>query len=230
MREVDPAASFVCMAARRYTDLAGRMLGMEELSRAARARAEVEAPIREAHVRGDLTAATTAALELYGDELYRFLVATLASETDAGDVSAELWELIWSSLPSFEWRSSFRTWAYVLGRRACLRFRRTEGARRTRRLSDTAISRIEQQLRTSVWYLRDTVRDGMSALRAQLDDDERALLYLRVDRELAWREVAALMLGGEVDAKAEAAIRRRFTRLKKRLREMAKDAGLVPED
>jgi RNA polymerase sigma-70 factor (ECF subfamily) len=191
--------------------------------------AALEEIIREHHARGDFAAAVTAAMNGYGRELYRFLHATLCNEQDAGEVSAVLWEEIWSGLPGFQWRSSFRTWAYTLARHACARFLRHPHRRRARPLSDTQVSQLEQQMRSTLWYLRDEARDKLSGLRERLDPEQRALLYLRIDRELSWREVGLVLLGGEPDPSALAALRQQFARLKTQLRAMAREAGLLPD-
>lgn len=62
-------------------------------------------------------------------------------------------------------------------------------------------------------------------MRARLDPDEQTLLILRVDRNLSWKDVAAVMSepGHELDA---AAVRKRFARLKAKLHRMARREGL----
>ena len=70
---------------------------------------ELEAKIRSHFDAGELEEAATVALEGYGRELLGYLVATMRSEQDAGDVFSELSEDLWRGLPEFGWRSSFRT-------------------------------------------------------------------------------------------------------------------------
>ena len=66
-------------------------------------------------------------------------------------------------------------------------------------------------------------------IRKQLDPDDQTLLVLRVDRDLAWRDIAIVMLGeAAVDAevtKKAAALRKQFERVKERLRELAAESG-----
>ncbi len=63
-------------------------------------------------------------------------------------------------------------------------------------------------------------------LRAQLEPDEQMLLTLRLDRELDWREIA-VVLEDEPPAddaavtRAAAALRKRFERIKEKLRKLA---------
>ena len=56
-------------------------------------------------------------------------------------------------------------------------------------------------------------------VRDQLDDLERALLVLRIDRGLFWIEIAEV-LAEDGAAVGEAALRKRFERLKTKLRQL----------
>ncbi len=64
-------------------------------------RTELEAEVRTACTAGDYAAAATLALQLYGAELFGFLVTIHPSEADASDVFAETSEGLWVSLPAF---------------------------------------------------------------------------------------------------------------------------------
>jgi RNA polymerase sigma-70 factor, ECF subfamily len=67
------------------------------------------------------------------------------------------------------------------------------------------------------------VKDRLRALRDELKPEDRELLVLRLDRELEWPEIA-LILGTDA-----ATLRKRFERLKEKLRTMAQRAGLLQE-
>lgn len=200
------------------------------------ARSEVELPIRIAHAAGDLDAAATAGLELYGDELGRYLGALARTPDDAAEAFSQFCEDMWRGLPAFSFRASFRTWAYTLARNAVYRLGKKPSKRGERNLP---ISRVEQVSRlvhhvrvTTAAYRRTDMKDGLRALRAQLTPDERELLILRVDRELGWSEIAAVLAGEELSPtdtrKRATALRKRYERLKVRLRDLAEDAGLLP--
>ena len=93
---------------------------------------------------------------------------------------------------------------------------------------------MAQAVRTqTVEFLRTEKRTRLQALRDALPEEDRMLLVLRVDRQLAWNELARILgEGGEgLDAQAlgrEAArLRKRFQLVKDRLRELAKKEGLI---
>jgi len=189
-----------------------------------------EEEVRSACGRGDFDAAATLAIRQIGPELLAFLVHAHRDDTFASDAFSLLAEDIWRGLPGFRWESSFRTWAYTLARRAGARVRR-----RGRReglfepLSNLGpLSEIVEQVRTrTLSGVRGERQGALEALRAELDVEERMLLSLRIERELRWPEIAAI-LSDEPDPAAPARLRKRFQLLKDRLKRRGQELGLVP--
>jgi RNA polymerase sigma-70 factor, ECF subfamily len=176
--------------------------------------------------------AATLALHHYGPELYGFLVNLMSDEHVAGEVFAQASEDLWRGLAGFASQCSVRTWMYVLARHAASRYRRSPW-NRGGRSGDSAIDELvaDARSRTAPW-LRTEVKDRWRALREALDPDDRALLVLRVDRNLEWADVARVMLDAERPQEAElqreaARLRKRFQLLKDELRVKAIASGLV---
>jgi RNA polymerase sigma-70 factor (ECF subfamily) len=197
--------------------------------------ADVEQTLAELIREGAFDRAATLAIDSYGPEVHGFLVGVCGNPDDAAEVYAQVGEDLWSGLPSFALRSTVRTWLYVLARHAAARFRRSpwnRGARRELPAVDEAIARTRSS--TQPWQRTD-VKDRFAALRDGLDPDDRALLVLRVDRELSWEDVARITLGEpDLDALAlrreSDRLRKRFQLIKKTLRERAREAGLLEDD
>lgn len=196
----------------------------------------------EAEIRGLCDAqqwgpAATTALRGYGPEVLGYLSAMCRTETDAAEVFSSFCEDMWKGLPRFRWQSSFRTWAYTLARHALYRLGRDPQRRRDRNvaLSDTPeVFELAEQVRTTTMiHLRTETKNKFTALREQLEPDDRTLLILRVDRKLAWNEIAAIM-ADEAEPTPEqlrrgaATLRKRFERAKERLRKLAADQQLIP--
>ena len=201
------------------------------------AQQRLEAAIRAHADRGVHKEAATAAIEGYGPELLGFVMALLRDEAAAGDVFSQLCEDIWSGLPGFQWHSSFRTWAYAVARHAVHRHLRSPHVRRNRPLADEDVSQLADRVRsTTLNYLRTEVKEKVTQIREKLDPDDQALLILRVDRNLAWNEVAEILLGEdegegrEAIARKAAALRKRFERLKDELRRLAREHGLIEKE
>jgi RNA polymerase sigma-70 factor (ECF subfamily) len=201
-------------------------------------RARAEQGVRDRHAAGDFDGATTRAIELYGAELYGFLHALAREEDTAAEAFSVFTEDLWKGLPKFRWESSLRTWAYALARNALHRVRRDPARRPGRNIPLSqvgALSGLAEVVRSVTSpHLRTEVKDRFARLREQLDPDDHALLILRVDRKMSWREIARAMPaepGGEQDLEKRAAtLRKRFERAKSMLRDLAAQSGLMPKE
>lgn len=197
-------------------------------------REAMEQRIREAHALGDHERAATLAVETYGREVLRFLIARLG-EQRGNDVFSDFLEDFWRGLPGFAWRSTLRSWAYMLAKHAMARHLRAPQRRREQLATSSAISAAAERVRTeTVAYLKTEAKDRFRELRAQLPDDDQTLLILRIDKKLSWRELALVMAepgaapgDDELDT-ASASMRQRFQRAKDRLRRLAEAEGLLP--
>jgi RNA polymerase sigma-70 factor (ECF subfamily) len=171
------------------------------------------------------------AVETYGDELYGFLVHGVGEPVGAADVFAQMIEDLWRGLPEFRGGCSVRTWLYRLAHQASLRHRRSPWSRAAP-AGSPAPPQLVAAARTMTASWRTEVDDRWRELRCELSPEDRALLVLRVDRDLAWSDIAQVMRseGSEDSAGAvteEAArLRTRFQLLKDQLRVRARAAGL----
>jgi len=201
---------------------------------------ELEQELRERLARGDVDGATESVVRGYGPEILAFLFALHRDEDAAAEVFSRFAEGLWRGMGAFAGESSFRTWAYAIARKASLKHRRDErrrAARFTRLPEGSAISRLEALVRTETLpYLRSAVRSRIVALRESLDPEEQELIMLRIDRGLAWNELALVMaegeapLAGEALKRSAARLRKRFQGVKDKLREMARREGLMKPD
>ena len=198
-------------------------------------RGEVEETVRAFCAARDYDAAATAALRGYGPEIFSLVSALHSNEDDAADVFAMFSEALWRGLPKFGWQCSLRTWAYIVARNASHRVRKL--ARRHAGhipFQDSAVARVAQEVRTTTLpFLRSAQRDRLAALRDTLSEDDKTLLVLRIDRDLAWDDLACVMLGsesveGDAALKRESArLRKRFQLVKERLVKLGKKKGLI---
>jgi RNA polymerase sigma-70 factor (ECF subfamily) len=176
---------------------------------------------------GDLAAAAEAIVRDYGPQILGYLASVMRNDADAGDVFSQFTEDLWRGLPGFRRECPVRVWAYRLAWHAAARHLRDPYRARGRRLETTELSRVADEVRSSVLLGRgEARRRGIDRLREKLAPDEQSLLVLRLDRGLSWREVATVLAeeGASVD---EAALRKRFERLKDRLAAMAREEGLL---
>jgi len=192
------------------------------------AKVDAEARCLEALARGDHTGAATLVVREYGPQLLGYLCSVLRSEADAGEVFSMFSEDLWRGLPGFRRECPVRVWCYRLAWHAAARFLRDPYRGRGRRLETTELSRLVEEVRSSVFLGRDQARQAtLDRLREGLSPDERALLVLRVDRGLSWGEVALVLADEQGVPVEESALRKRFERLKEKLAERARLEGLL---
>ena len=187
-------------------------------------REALEARIAAALDATDWDAAATTAIAGYGPEILGYLIAVTRDRADAQEIFSSFAEDLWKGLPGFRRQSSFRTWAYKLAWHAATRFAEDPYRKRGRALATGEASRLAEAVRSATApHLQTAVKDKLARLRASLAPDEQTLLVLRIDRRLSWQEVCDVM------AAEEAALRKRFERLKEKLRRLARAEGLLPD-
>jgi RNA polymerase sigma-70 factor (ECF subfamily) len=176
---------------------------------------------------GDLSGAATEALRGYGPQVLGYLTAVLRDEDDAHDVFSQFAEDLWRGLPGFRRESSIRTWAFRLAWHAASRYARDPYRKRHRPILTTEASKIAEQVRSTMsTYAPGGRADRLLKLRESLDREEQTLLILRVDKAMAWEDVAEV-LRADGDPATPAALRKRFERLKEKLGRLAREQGLI---
>ena len=184
----------------------------------------LDARVRALLDRGEVDEAATAALEALGPSLLGFL-GSLLDEDDARDAFSVFAEDLWRGLPGFRFECSLRAWSYRLARNAAARLGKTAWRRRAERIPTSMASRLAASIADSA-QLPGGRRESLRQLRESLAPDDQQLLSLRLDRELEWEELAAL-LSEEGPPVTAAALRKRYERLKERLGQLAREAGLL---
>ncbi len=184
----------------------------------------------------DFSLAAEAVLRGYGPEILGWLRGTTRTPQDADDAFSRFSGDVWDGISRFRGASSARTWAYTLARHAHHRLLRDPYRKRAVHLTDSPASLIEQDVRAStVPYLKTAIKDGFALLREELDPEDRELLVLRVDRDMAWTDIALVMTSGEPPSpealrRRSASLRKRFERVKERLKQRALEEGLLGKD
>ncbi len=193
-------------------------------------RAALEAEIRRRFDAGDLDGAMTAAVKGYGPELLGFLIGSIRDEDHAHDILGAACERMWRGLAAFRWDSSFRVWAYTVARHELIRAapRRARGRAEIPVSQASSIRLALDELRTATApFLKSEVKAQLARVRASLEPDDHTLLTLRLDRRMAWNDIARVLAGETPPAnltREAAALRKRFERLKEHLAEQLLEA------
>jgi RNA polymerase sigma-70 factor (ECF subfamily) len=163
----------------------------------------------------------------YGPQILGWMRASLPA-ADADDAFGIFCESLWKQLPGFRRDSSILTWAYHLAVGAARRVMADPHRRRGQHLASAEMEALAQEVRTTTAiHLRRETSEALARLRAHLDFEEQTLLVLRIDRDLPWTDIATI-LGEQGRPVAEAALRKRFERLKAKIRDLAVGDGLLP--
>jgi RNA polymerase sigma-70 factor (ECF subfamily) len=184
---------------------------------------DVERRVEALVAAGDLAAAVSVVVDRHGGAIYGYL-CTLFDDDEAGDVYSQWAEDVLRGLAGFRRECSLRSWLFKLAWHAGARHRRDPYRARGERLPSSAASRLAAPLPASS-RLPGGRRDLLRRLRDSLGPEDQTLLHLRIDRELEWEEIAAVLSDGE--PLTSAALRKRFERLKERLAARAREEGLL---
>lgn len=197
--------------------------------------ASVDDEIRSLIADGRSDVAAERILRTHGPAIYGLLVGLHGSMDEADEVFSVFSERLWRSLERFRGECSTRSWSYRIARAASVDHRRVSGRRRAPLVSESPIARLAAEVRTeTATYLRTERRTALQALRDALGPEDQLILVLRVDRGLAWNELAAVTLAESEavdDATAlkreSARLRQRFKSVKARLKRLATERGLI---
>src|SRR5512138_1645158 len=165
---------------------------------------------------GDGRDAAAEAMRVYGPKILGYLRSMLRDEADAGDAFSVWAEHLWRGIGSFRGDSSFRTWAFKIAYNAALNVRNEAWRRLGRPFEPGEASRLAEEIRTKTAVREERQRSKLDEIREKLTPEEQTLLTLRIDQQLSWDDIGAVVSanGAPVDP---AALRKRFQRLKDRL-------------
>lgn len=172
--------------------------------------------IRTLHVSKEGEAGALVALETYGAEIYAFLAAAAHTPLQTEAAFSELCHDVWRSFRMFRWGASLRTWMYVLAYESLLRAEQGTEIDRPRTCTEVAPLLARARDAATRWQY--------AGLRHRLDREDRALLVLKIDRGLSWRDVVEVL---DVE---ELTLRMRLDRIKRRVRDLAREANLPAQE
>lgn len=174
---------------------------------------------------GDVGAAVTAVLRLYGAEVFGFISALVEVPAFARDVYVAVGEVVWCRLPAFEWGCDLRTWIYGVARRTLATFRDQHGS------PANVLFTEAPRPPGSGPFRQKEFRGVVAVLRRKLAAEERELLILRVDRGLSWRSLAITGLGDYASdaelAREEERLRESLKNLTEKLARIAREHGIL---
>jgi hypothetical protein len=188
-----------------------------------------ETQIRILRERHELSAAESAAIELYGPQVLGFLVTVLRSEGDARAAFSRASVELRACMRAFDESCSVRTRFYALAWAAARGGRRTSASKRAAAGAGTDCDEVPPSRTESLVQLQPA--HGPAAIRDTLNEADHALLVLRVDRAMPWEDVARVLSPERLSPPpgVAAALEDRFRSLCDEIRARAVADGLVRE-
>jgi RNA polymerase sigma-70 factor (ECF subfamily) len=189
---------------------------------------ELDNQVRDLIETHKIADATTLVLRVLGPEILGFLCGVLGDH-DGDEVFSAFSVRLWRSIERFEWRCTLRTWTYVIARREIGKFRRGERRHVEGHVPLSGMEDVLEAVRKTHTTLA-AGRNTLTRLRDELPIEDRTLLILRVDRNLAFDDIALAFADeaealGDDDIKRESArLRKRFQLVKQRLMERVRQA------
>jgi len=172
--------------------------------------------------------AAEVAIAEYGPSIFGMFMGVFHNEATAQDVFQHFSLQLWKSLPSFQGRSRFYTWAFTIARRSMSRWFERRELRVEQRLGTLQEQNLQARwARTATAEWRNTAsRERFETMCADLDPEERTLVMLRIDQEMSWKEIALVIADEDEQealdrkelSKRAASLRKRFERIKNTMR------------
>lgn len=176
---------------------------------------------------GDARAAASEAIRGLGPQVLRYLRSLLQNEGDAADAFSLFGERLWKGIPGFHWDAPLHTWAYRLAWSAAVDVVNQAWRRKGRRLGTSEASRLAAEVRTHSAVRIERQRRIVHRMCDALSAEDRSLLVLRIENELSWEEIAAILSTDGRRPLRPNTIVKRFERIRERLATIAKDQGLA---
>jgi RNA polymerase sigma-70 factor (ECF subfamily) len=149
-------------------------------------------------------------------ELRPFLHRLLGDVALADEAHSNTCERLWRGLPTFRWECSLRSWSYIIARREASRCRARHARAGVQQTTLSKADEVAARIESASGTFSTTRRDQLDNVRASLSDEDRDLVVLRVERGLAWKEIAAAFL--EDDDSSPENLSREAARLRQRFR------------
>lgn len=159
-------------------------------------------------------------LEQYGPEVHGYFRGVLANEADGDDLYQDLAAALWKGLSRFRQSSSVRTWIYAIAHHLISHRLRRYSRKHVVRL-DTGHELAIENRSTGSAREHAAREHAVAQMMDTLKPEEREIVILRIERNLAFPEIGTILGCSELTA------RQRFQRVKARLKLFAQNTELT---
>lgn len=133
-------------------------------------------------------------LERFRERVFRLSISILRDETQAEDMTQDIFLRVWKGLPGYHGEASLSTWIYTISRNTCLSELKRRSLRPTVSLNDPTIEESIDALPSlqSADPAGGTEMD-VNAMLNQLPENYRRVIVLFYLEQKAYEEVAAML-------------------------------------
>jgi len=150
--------------------------------------------IREQLGAREYRAAFEPLVERYKDKIFRLCVSMLRNETQAEDVTQDIFLRIWKALPGFQGQASLSTWIYAISRNCCLTELKKQTAHRTDSLDRPEIGLAAEELTALHANVMETGAElDVHWMVNQLPERYRRVIALFYLEQKSYEEVAVML-------------------------------------
>lgn len=137
-------------------------------------------------------------VEAYEDKVYNLCLRMCADREDARDLAQEAFVKAWRGLRFYKQEAAFSTWLYRLTSNVCIDFLR----QKKRRAAISLTTADDEELQIDIpdpaptpeqQAINQQTKASVSSAMAQLDEEFRLVLTLRVVEERSYDEIAEIM-------------------------------------
>jgi len=126
--------------------------------------------------------------------VYNVALRITNNKADAEEVAQDVFMKIYKNLRNFEFKSSFKTWAYrITVNTAINKYKSASRERNSRDQFDTAIENLASEDKTREFIDRENSEQLVSRLLDALNPDQRACIVLREIEGLSYEEISKVL-------------------------------------
>jgi RNA polymerase sigma-70 factor (ECF subfamily) len=148
--------------------------------------------LRQSLAAGEYRVAFERLLELYSTKVFHLAYSMLRNETQAEDMTQEIFLRIWKGLPGYHGGAAISTWIYAIARNTCLTELKKRAARPTVSLYEPEFEDVLDHIPALQTNDAESgVTMDLSHMLAQLPEKYRQVITLFYLQQKSYEEVAA---------------------------------------
>ena len=162
-------------------------------------------------------------MDIYGEDVKRFIYTYLKNEADTDDVTQEVFVTVYLKLSTFNGNSSLKSWIYSIATNKCKDYIRKHRIR-----SLNLFQRLTAQERNKAHssdiaeeYVHSTAKEGLFEKIMELPIKYREVVIIYYYKELSIKEISFIL------KEKESTLQTRLLRARKKLQELLNEGGII---